>query len=600
MKRNKFAYTGCLLVGMLLASCSNEEEQFSNSEYPLQIESATVSEGIASSRVAENADGTGSQWSDGDKISVRIGDDGKTGTYSLNADGSVKTADTPVYWHSEEAQTITAWYPASDTTIDLSDQTAGLKYVLKATADNKTYSDAVSLDFKHQLAKIRIKLTGDATADVTAVAVKGMTAFSTEQGKVGEATNVGYIKMMKASYTDGEYYEANITPQTISANDFVQITSDGKAYICQMDCDVTTVEAGNAYTFKVVVLTGDKPYADLEKHVLYSFAEGQIAATPDIVTTAMSDNGYLKVDGPISQDDLDKLIYNCKESIVDLDLSEAYGEGLQVKDMAFFCKNTLKSIKLPIGLTKIGDIAFESCENLTSINIPNSVTEIGQFAFYDCVNLTSINIPNNVSEIGRYAFTHCSSLQSINIPDGITKIKSNTFNNCESLTAIDIPNSVTDIEELAFYGCKSLTSITIPDGITKLKNRIFSNCESLTEIVIPNSVTEIGDSVFWHCISLTSIKIPNSVTKIGKATFWGCSSLTSINIPNGVTKIENETFSRCSSLVDITCETITPPICGDEVFYWVNDCTLKVPRNSIDAYKAATTWNSFANIVAIE
>lgn len=350
MKRDILLYAGCLLAGALTASCSSDDEPLVFGEYPLQIGTATVAADGAASRVAETDDGTGSQWTDG-----------KTGTYTLNADGSVKTADTPVYWQSRAAQTVTAWYPATDGAIDLSDQTEGLKYVLKATAENMTFSDAVSLDFRHQLAKVRVKLSGDKADDVTAVAVKGCTSFSVKQGAVGEAANEGYIKMMKATYSDGDYYEANLTPQTISADDFVQVTADGKTYICKMNCNATNVEAGHAYTLKAVVLMGDKPYADLDNRILYTFAEGQIADTPDIIATAMSNDGYLKIVGPISQDDLNTIISEYKSTVVDLDMSEAYGTDLKIPSMCFRGSETLTSIKLPDGVTNIGGNAFWCC-----------------------------------------------------------------------------------------------------------------------------------------------------------------------------------------------------------------------------------------------
>jgi len=52
----------------------------------------------------------------------------------------------------------------------------------------------------------------------------------------------------------------------------------------------------------------------------------------------------------------------------------------------------LKSVTIPVGITRIGIRAFYSCENLERIRIPNSVTEIGSNAFTNCNNLTTVDI----------------------------------------------------------------------------------------------------------------------------------------------------------------------------------------------------------------
>lgn len=599
MKTTKFLFSvaASLLAMLFCASCTNEDERFASGWYPLQIEKATVNTGT-SSRVSETSDGFGSQWTDGDKISVRIGADNEVGTYTLNTDGTVKTAAPPAYWLNEAAQTITAWHPATDGAIDLSDQATVLKYVLKATAEDKTFNDAVSLDFKHQLAKIRVKLTGDKAADVTAVAVKGLTSFSTEQGNVGAATNEGYIKMMKASYTDGEYYEANLTPQTISADDFVQITADGKTYICAMDCDVTTIEAGNAYTFNVAAMDIEGAYADPTTHTIYTSAGGQIAYATDLVSAAMNDTGYLNVVGKINQNDLDTIISKCKSTIIDLDMSEAVGKNMEIGKSAFYECSTLKSMILPVGVNVIGELAFYGCSSLKSMVLQNGVTEIENGAFWHCDsmvsinipygvvairnsafmlcgNLTSIDLPESVTTIGGYAFHSCCSLTSIVIPEGVTSIGGRTFADCYSLTSIDIPKSVTYIGGGAFVACSSLTSIVLPEGITEIEESTFWGCSNLTSIVIPKNVTMIGkytfencsnlesidlpadltkiDSyAFLRCYSLKSIDIPNGVTEIGGYAFCGCSSFTSIVIPDGVTEIGDNTFEGCSGLTSIT------------------------------------------------
>jgi hypothetical protein len=189
---------------------------------------------------------------------------------------------------------------------------------------------------------------------------------------------------------------------------------------------------------------------------------------------------------------------------------------------------------------------------------------------------------------------------------------------------VAIPNGVTRIGDQAFYGCKSLTSITIPSSVTSIRNMAFYYCTSLTSITIPNSVTSIGESAFSACSSLTSVTINSDaivnkaytssyhlsgifgsqVTKyiigdnvkgIGDYAFCKCFSLTSVTIPNSVTSIGDYAFDGCTSLSSIVCEAITPPTCENSVFNNTNDCPIFVPSQSVDEYKAAEYWSSYAD-----
>ena len=239
--------------------------------------------------------------------------------------------------------------------------------------------------------------------------------------------------------------------------------------------------------------------------------------------------------------------------------------------------NSLTSVNIPDGVTRIDIGAFQNCSSLTSINIPDGVTSIRSYAFAYCSSLTSINIPDSVTSFEACAFAWCSSLTSINIPDGVTSIGYQTFRGCSSLTSINIPDSVTIIDSWAFEGCSKLTSINIPDGVTSIGGDAFRNCGGLTSIHIPNSVTSIGNSAFYGCKRITSINIPDGVTSIGVHAFQGCSSLTSINIPDGVTSIGDGAFFGCSSLTSIIIPDGVTSI-GDYAFqYCYNLSSLNIP-----------------------
>jgi len=64
----------------------------------------------------------------------------------------------------------------------------------------------------------------------------------------------------------------------------------------------------------------------------------------------------------------------------------------EIGDYELENNNILKSVTIPIGITRIGVRAFFSCEKLEHIKIPNSVIEIGSNAFTKCKNLTTVDI----------------------------------------------------------------------------------------------------------------------------------------------------------------------------------------------------------------
>lgn len=155
--------------------------------------------------------------------------------------------------------------------------------------------------------------------------------------------------------------------------------------------------------------------------------------------------------------------------------------------------------------------------------------------------------------------------------------------------------SCTDTQVLTDLIERDLTSIVIPSATTSIGDYVFYDCYGLTSVTIPNGVTSIGSSAFRNCISLTSVTIPNSVTSIGRNAFTLCTSLTSATIGNSVTSIGQEAFYDCYGLTSITIEATTPPTLGNRVFNNTNDCPIYVPCSSVDVYKAANNWSTYAS-----
>ena len=92
-----------------------------------------------------------------------------------------------------------------------------------------------------------------------------------------------------------------------------------------------------------------------------------------------------------------------------------------------------------------------------------------------------------------------------------------------------------------------------------------------------------------------------SVTSIGNGAFNGFTGMTSVTIPNSVTSIGDRAFVECSGLTDVYSYAVNVPTAGANAFQGFNigNATLHVPVNYVDAYKAATGWKDFKEIVGL-
>lgn len=236
-----------------LAACSQDEITDDNAlpdgKYPLEIASVSLTADVdeqpwgtkaAQTRVTENTDGTGSVWQEGDKIKVQIGN-GTPGTYTYQSNGTLTVADgdRPAYWTSKESgQTIKAWYTSSGgETVDLSDQTNGLAYIVTAQT-TANFNTAVSLSFSHQLAKVRVYLKGTAYngSNDKGVTLSYPASCTVADGNVTSSGTNSTIQMHKVD----NHYEALVPPGTI--------TTDGNSFNVALSDANTNVNLSAALT----------------------------------------------------------------------------------------------------------------------------------------------------------------------------------------------------------------------------------------------------------------------------------------------------------------------------------------------------------------
>ena len=309
--------------------------------------------------------------------------------------------------------------------------------------------------------------------------------------------------------------------------------------------------------------------------------------------------------------------------------------------------------------TSLSSVTFEDDSNLQTIGGGYTCYrgnydsyDFGIFgAFAGCTSLTSIEIPNSVKEIGVCAFQGCSQLQSVTFQKGslITTLSGGyiskgygtsienasnmifgVFAKCSTLSSIEIPANVETIDACVFQDCINLSVVTFEQG-SKLKvfgdgyaktgyrpfvTGAFANCTALKSIQIPANVEKIGVGTFKNCSQLSSVTFePDSKLKtiggycdgnwsseVGTkhyGAFADCEALTNIELPASLTAINSVAFSNCRKLIDVYCTALTPPTIktgSSGTFTNISSAArFYVPLESVDAYKAATGWEKYAN-----
>lgn len=263
--------------------------------------------------------------------------------------------------------------------------------------------------------------------------------------------------------------------------------------------------------------------------------------------------------------------------------------------------------------------AFSDCTSLKSIVIPAGVKSILKTAFRNCTALESVSFEANSGlqyiEGGYYyrdvymagnklynlsPFAGCSSLRNITIPSGVSYIGSNVFKDCISL------------ETVSFDSDSCLSALSggyvdgkFPDKSESLSVGLFANCIALKKIVIPASVEKIGETCFLGCSSLTDLEFERDsfLQAIGNSSFKDCTQLHHIYLQNctRLISIGDESFYGNNEIRLFQIGAGTPPSLGSEVFGSVGVYSvLKVPAGSESAYKAASGWNAFSSITAID
>lgn len=122
----------------------------------------------------------------------------------------------------------------------------------------------------------------------------------------------------------------------------------------------------------------------------------------------------------------------------------------------------------------------------------------------------------------------------------------------------------------------------------------YSNISSL---IVKGQITsnDMGHLSYLSNAGTIDLSRTGGITEVPSYTFDSMGA-SSILLPSTITSIGYRAFQNCSNLTSITIYALVPPICEANTFYQFtnkDNCTIYVPRESIELYQNADQWKDF-------
>lgn len=340
-----------------------------------------------------------------------------------------------------------------------------------------------------------------------------------------------------------------------------------------------------------------KPIEDTEYAYLANLGDGSVKKNiiTNMVGTLSSllgdeiyDITHLTISGPINGADLGTLrsMMGCGDSynttgihqqLEYLDLSNAnVVEGGEYTDGKFLMENDI----LP-------EYVFYKNQSLQYLNVPKSLKKICRYALGYSEVLEEVVLNEGLESVETYSIYH-SPVKRLNIPSTLKSWGFGFLSYCNSLEdlslSIDNPYYVCDGQAVYSKGYETLIRI-LPTVSTYEVN---SNCKEITSVA------------FMGTYNLESIVAPY-VKNVGQSAFWS-NYVVTIGFGASLSSLGETIFNYCNNLSEIYlgCENI--PMGGYRNSDWeqIINCTLYVPKSSINAFKADSFWGKMKEIKAIE
>ena len=167
---------------------------------------------------------------------------------------------------------------------------------------------------------------------------------------------------------------------------------------------------------------------------------------------------------------------------------------------------------------------------------------------------------------------------------------------------LSVNSEIRDSDYVLSEDKKDLTK-WLNGGTRKIDMNSVPELRSVIRITAPNGISNTPPS-FQGCTELKSIILSDNIIYITRNAFKDVKKLETVTIKSKIEKIDDKAFYGCDKLKSIIIEAKTPPILGDQVFWWHNPnnnnydhslfyIKIYVPTESIEIYKKAQGWANY-------
>ncbi len=174
------------------------------------------------------------------------------------------------------------------------------------------------------------------------------------------------------------------------------------------------------------------------------------------------------------------------------------------------------SYSVPEGVVRVAAGAFFNCQ-IQEISLPESLRQIGDKAFFSIGVIGSIRIPVGVERIGAEAFVADSNMTAIEVDPANRNYKS-----------LDGVLFSADGKVLYSYpGGKTEAVYIVPEGVEVIAANAFSSHSTLTQLHLPGSLKRLERNALSYCEELTKIAFAGTAAQwdaLEKEAFWDVGS----------------------------------------------------------------------------
>lgn len=418
-------YMGAFAVIAMLAACSTDEEQGTNTAANEVKIAATV--GGNSIFTRSNPLGTKAEqesFNENDAISVTT--EGKTVVYTKNKDGQWANANDYLVW-TGNTQTFEACYPEKADESTTNSFSVGYVSADQSTVGKIEKSDymtcrkeiekkdipadrQLTLNLERQTARVIVNVSGfgDEFKDLNPT-LSAVEVYSKLKVPAGDGDSYAAIKAYQATDESGKnVFYALVSPGAANSTEkFLKLTvtyNDGEGKSTQTKVlDVTGIpalEKAKSYTYDVKI---GKDKATIGSVSVTDWGPGDDITGGDAVTP--TENAVLIIKNALAAGNKNIEIKNLPAN-ADKSVFDAIREALSSASDG--------SIELTIYRVEfLPSKAFSNCQPLKSISLPH-VKSIDRYAFQECNRLETIYAPI-VSSISDGAFLYCHWLTSVTL-----------------------------------------------------------------------------------------------------------------------------------------------------------------------------------------